>query len=113
MSLRRVEHSPTPPPQSVDAWHDLNMSPSADTVIDLLAARAAEGSRPGQRADQARLVLLIEGGSSRGAFSSGMAVVIEELGLLDCFDAVYGSSAGALNAAWLLCRRSARNIHGW
>ncbi len=89
------------------------MNPSAESVIDLLAARAAEGSRPGQRTDQARLVLLIEGGSSRGAFSSGMAVVIEELGLLDCFDAVYGSSAGALNAAWLLCRGSARNIHGW
>lgn len=85
----------------------------AEAVIDLLAARAAEGSKPGQRTDQARLVLLIEGGSARGAFSSGMAVVIEELDLLDCFDAVYGSSAGALNAAWLLCRRAARSIGGW
>ena len=86
---------------------------NAEAVVDLLAARAATGSRPGQRTDQARLVLLIEGGSSRGAFSNGMAVVVEELGLLDCFDAVYGSSAGALNAAWLLCRRAARSVGGW
>jgi len=85
----------------------------AEDVVDLLAARAAAGSLPGQRADGARLVLLIEGGSARGAISNGMALVIEELGLLDCFDAVYGSSAGALNAAWLLCRRVGRNIGGW
>ena len=85
----------------------------AGAVVELLAARATSGSRPGQRTDGARLALLIEGGSARGAFSNGMAVVIEELGLLDCFDAVYGSSAGALNAAWLLCGRAARSVVGW
>ena len=85
----------------------------AEDVVDLLAARAAGGSLPGQRTDGARLVLLIEGGSARGAISNGMALVIEELDLLDCFDAVYGSSAGALNGAWLLCRRAGRNIQGW
>ncbi|HEY3683692.1 MAG TPA: patatin-like phospholipase family protein [Streptosporangiaceae bacterium] len=53
-----------------------------------------------------RVVLLVEGGSSRGAYSSGMTIAIEELGLLPSFDAVYGSSAGALNAAWLLCARA-------
>lgn len=86
---------------------------AAAAVVDLLTTRAAEGSRPGRRTDQARLVLLIEGGSSRGTFSSGMTLVIEERGLLDCFDAVYGSSAGALNAAWLLCRRAAHSISAW
>jgi predicted acylesterase/phospholipase RssA len=35
-----------------------------------------------------------------------MTIAIEELGLLPSFDAVYGSSAGALNAAWLLCARA-------
>ena len=73
----------------------------------------AEGSRPGARTDGARLVLLIEGGSSRGAYSSGMTLAFEELGLLECFDAVYGSSAGALNAAWLLCRRARQSVRAW
>src|ERR1700761_1988206 len=42
-----------------------------------------------------------------------MAVAIERLGLLPLFDAVYGSSAGALNAAWLLCGRAGSTIHAW
>ena len=29
------------------------------------------------------------------------------------FDAVYGSSAGALNAAWLLCGRAESTMHAW
>jgi predicted patatin/cPLA2 family phospholipase len=57
--------------------------------------------------------LLIEGGSSRGAYSSGMTIPIEQLGLLPMFDAVYGSSAGALNAAWLLCGRAESTKHAW
>jgi predicted patatin/cPLA2 family phospholipase len=65
------------------------------------------------RNDDARLVLLVEGGSSRGAYSSGMTVAIERLGLLPLFDAVYGSSAGALSAAWLLCGRADSTMHAW
>jgi len=61
----------------------------------------------------ARLVLLIEGGSSRGAYSAGMTIAVEQLGLLPLFDAVYGSSAGALNAAWLLCGRAESTMHAW
>jgi predicted patatin/cPLA2 family phospholipase len=75
--------------------------------------RKQRGSTPGHRRDDARLVLLIEGGSSRGAYSSGMTVAIEQLGLLPVFDAVYGSSAGALNAAWLLCGRAESTMHAW
>jgi predicted patatin/cPLA2 family phospholipase len=75
--------------------------------------RKQRGSTPGYRRDDARLVLLIEGGSSRGAYSSGMTVAIEQLGLLPVFDAVYGSSAGALNAAWLLCGRAESTMHAW
>lgn len=82
-------------------------------VRQLLRARKQQNSTPGHRDDDARLVLLIEGGSSRGAYSSGMTVAIERLGLLPMFDAVYGSSAGALNAAWLLCGRAESTIHAW
>ncbi|WP_232661998.1 patatin-like phospholipase family protein [Pseudonocardia sp. TRM90224] len=84
-----------------------------DAVIQLLRDRAQQGSTQGNRSDDARLVLLIEGGSSRGAYSSGMTVTIEQLGLLPAFDAVYGSSAGALNAAWLLCGRAESSMHVW
>lgn len=80
---------------------------------DLLAHRYATGSRPGARADPARLVLVIEGGSSRAAYGGGMAMAIEQLGLVDCFDGVYGVSAGALNAAWLLSARVAETVHSW
>jgi predicted patatin/cPLA2 family phospholipase len=84
-----------------------------DAVLRLLRDRKQQGSTPGRRRDDARLVLLIEGGSSRGAYSSGMTIAIERLGLLSMFDAVYGSSAGALNGAWLLCGRADATKHAW
>lgn len=84
-----------------------------DDVIQLLRARKEQGSTPGNRRDDARVVLLIEGGSSRGAYSSGMTVAVEQLGMLPLFDAVHGSSAGALNAAWLICGRAERTMHAW
>jgi predicted acylesterase/phospholipase RssA len=58
-------------------------------------------------------VLVIEGGGSRAAYSTGMIGAIHELGLTGCFDAVYGSSAGALNGAWLLCGRAPQAMAGW
>jgi predicted patatin/cPLA2 family phospholipase len=84
-----------------------------NAVLELLRDRRQQDSKPGQRTDDARLVLLVEGGSSRGAYSSGMTVAIERLGLLPMFDAVYGSSAGSLNAAWLLCGRADSSKHAW
>ena len=84
-----------------------------NTVLQLLRERSRHGSTPGRRSDNARLALVIEGGSSRGVYSSGMTVAIEQLGLLPLFDAVYGSSAGALNAAWLLCARAEETVHAW
>jgi predicted patatin/cPLA2 family phospholipase len=42
-----------------------------------------------------------------------MTAAIEQLGMLPLFDAVYGSSAGALNGAWLLCGRAESTIHAW
>jgi predicted patatin/cPLA2 family phospholipase len=68
-------------------------------VAELLRRRAAGGSHDG---DGARLALAIEGGGMRGAVSAGMAIALDELGLTDAFDAVYGASAGALNGVWLL-----------
>jgi predicted patatin/cPLA2 family phospholipase len=43
----------------------------------------------------------------RGIVSAGMVTALEELGMTDAFDAVYGSSAGALAAAYFLAGQAA------
>ncbi|MFG2131411.1 patatin family protein [Streptomyces sp. NPDC048751] len=78
----------------------------------VLADRVAAGSRPGARADGHRVVLAIEGGGMRGTVSAGMALALYEKGLLDAFDAVYGASAGAISAAWLVSSRP-QGLRGW
>ena len=70
-------------------------------MISLLLARAARGSRA-PHGDGARIALCVEGGAMRGVVSAGMVSALEELGLSQAFDAVYGSSAGAINAAYFL-----------
>ena len=70
-------------------------------MIDLLRARVARGSRAPHR-DGASIALAVEGGAMRGVISAGMVSALEDLGLVDAFDAVYGSSAGAINAAYFL-----------
>ncbi|WIX87125.1 patatin family protein [Amycolatopsis sp. DG1A-15b] len=82
-------------------------------VLELISERMAAGSVPGERTDGRRLALAIEGGSSRGTYSSGMVLALDELGVTRAFDAVYGSSAGALNGAWLLCGRSSTGVRTW
>ncbi|MEU9408230.1 patatin-like phospholipase family protein [Streptomyces sp. NPDC048281] len=81
-------------------------------LTGLLAARAAAGSRPGARTDGYQVALAIEGGGMRGTVSAGMALAVQELGLLAAFDAVYGASAGAISAAWLLSSRP-QGLRGW
>ena len=83
------------------------------TVVDVLRARREEGSRPGARSDEHRVALAIEGGGNRAAYSAGMCLAIDELGLTDSFDAVYGTSGGALNAAWLLTGEAQRWLPSW
>ena len=49
----------------------------------------------------------------RGAVSCGMALALDELGLSQAFDAAYGSSAGTLNAMWLVSGRVRDGIPTW
>ncbi|MEZ0577473.1 patatin family protein [Nocardioides sp. MH1] len=83
------------------------------SVVDVLKARRESGSLPGARADGYRVALSIEGGGNRAAYSAGMALGIDEAGLTDCFDAIYGTSGGALNAAWLLTGEAQRWLPTW
>ena len=80
------------------------------TIVELLRARAARASRA-PHGDGARIALCVEGGAMRGVVSAGMVSALEELGLVDSFDNVYGSSAGAINAAffWPTRRPSAHH----
>jgi predicted patatin/cPLA2 family phospholipase len=69
--------------------------------FDILTSRRDRGSRA-PHGDGASVALAVEGGAMRGVISAGMVSALEELGLTDAFDAVYGSSAGAINAAYFL-----------
>jgi predicted acylesterase/phospholipase RssA len=80
-------------------------------VLRALAARCRTGSQPGARDDALRIALVIEGGGMRGVISAGMALALDELGLVPAFDAVYGASAGAITGAWLLSRPE--GLRGW
>src|SRR3954471_22750708 len=66
-----------------------------------------------ERPPGARIALVVEGGGMRGAVSGGMALALDELGLAGTFDAAYGSSAGTLNAMWLVSRRGRDGIPTW
>jgi predicted patatin/cPLA2 family phospholipase len=73
-------------------------------LLDLLRHR--RGRRP-PFDDGASLALVVEGGAMRGVVSAGMVSALESAGLTDAFDAVYGSSAGAINAAYFLAGQAA------
>src|ERR1700760_3812067 len=47
----------------------------------------------------------------RGVISAGMALALDELGLVSAFAAVYAASAGAITGAWLLSRP--QGLRGW
>src|SRR3954454_10666963 len=66
-----------------------------------------------ERPAGARVALVVEGGGMRGAVSGGMALGLDELGLAGAFDAAYGSSAGTLNAMWLVSGRLRDGIPTW
>ena len=88
------------------------MHSESHEVLRVLAGRALAGSRPGKRDDALRVALAIEGGGMRGTVSAGMALALHELGLVTAFDAVYGSSAGAISGAWLLSS-TPEGLRGW
>lgn len=81
-------------------------------VVRVIAERVRSESRPGQRADGHRIALSVEGGGMRGAVSAGMAHALHSLGLLPAFDAVYGTSAGAISGAWLVSSFP-EGLRGW
>jgi predicted patatin/cPLA2 family phospholipase len=72
------------------------------TPLDVLRAR-----RAGTASDAHRVVLVVEGGCMRGVIAAGAVTALDELDLAQRFDAVYGISAGAFNAAYMLAGQAA------
>jgi predicted patatin/cPLA2 family phospholipase len=71
-------------------------------TIGLLKDRALEAKRGGRSSDGRKTALIVEGGAMRGVISCAALLGLEELGMTDVFDEVYGASAGAVNAAYFL-----------
>ncbi|HET9174388.1 MAG TPA: patatin-like phospholipase family protein, partial [Candidatus Saccharimonadales bacterium] len=66
------------------------------TLLDELVAHQKN------RKDKRKFGLVIQGGGMRGCYAAGALVPFWELGLIDSFDHVIGSSAGAINGAYFL-----------
>lgn len=104
---------PTPEPTTLRAVNPAELLRRPDDVssrvLQVILERAAAGSRPGARNDGHVVCLAVEGGGLRGSVTAGMCVVLEAAGLVQCFDRVYGVSAGALSAAALAAGQAALN----
>ena len=76
-------------------------------VLAALARRLRDGTAPGSRAasDTMKIGLAVEGGGMKGVVSAGACGELLRLGMYDCFDAVYGSSAGAMNLTYYLAKQ--------
>jgi len=72
-------------------------------VVDALCARRNRIGVSGSAVhDGLRIGLAVEGGGMRGIVSAAMLAAIEDRGFAECFDGIYGFSAGAVNAAYFL-----------
>jgi predicted patatin/cPLA2 family phospholipase len=79
-------------------------------VLEALRARRSRQDRPGDRGDPYRIGLTIQGGGMRGVVSAAMLTVLDDLGLAHAFDAIYGSSSGAINGAYFLTGEGWRRL---
>ena len=76
-----------------------------EDVFEALHRRRKEGSKPNARADGLKIGLVVEGGGMRGVISAGACGALLESGYAECFDAAYGSSAGAMNLTYYLANQ--------
>ena len=89
----------------------LSHHPVLSIVRERVKAKSKPGDRQGEGIDAPHLALVIEGGGMRGAVSAGMAAALSTLDLLDAFDSVHGSSAGAIVGAYLVSRQLCTDVY--
>lgn len=81
------------------------MVETKSSVIKTILERIKSNSQPGNRDDDKKIALIIQGGAMRGVIGGGMVMAMEELiGGSNPFDVMYGTSSGAYAEAYLLTR---------
>ena len=93
------------PASRVRAFGNTSTILSDHPVIEVMLKRWKTNYRPGIRNDKCKVGLAIEGGGIRGCVAAGATAAINYLGLNDCIDVVYGSSAGAMIGAYFISRQ--------
>ncbi len=78
-----------------------------EAALRHIQQRRAERARGQPNTAGRKTAFILHGGGMRGVFSAGSIIALEELGFTEGFDAVYGTSAGAINGAYFLARQSA------
>jgi predicted patatin/cPLA2 family phospholipase len=78
-----------------------------ESTIELLKGRVERLREGRERWDGRKVGLIVEGGAMRGVISCASLMALEDLGMTDVFDEVYGASAGAVNAAYFLAEQAA------
>jgi predicted acylesterase/phospholipase RssA len=71
-------------------------------TVALLKERARCIKEGREASDGRKIGLIVEGGAMRGIISCASLMALEEIGMTNVFDEVYGASAGAVNAAYFL-----------
>ncbi|KAK9794392.1 hypothetical protein WJX73_007160 [Symbiochloris irregularis] len=113
MAQLEVQERQTGVQKTLQQWKRSALQQTSDThtrpqqeqqhpVLEVLQERMQSGSKPGARKDKFKLGLAVEGGGMRGSVTAGMLRALHNLGARDVFDAVYGSSAGAINLTYFL-----------
>lgn len=78
-----------------------------ESALHNILRRRAERARGEPSATGRKTAFIMQGGGMRGVFSAGAIIALEALGFTEGFDAVYGTSAGAINGAYFLAGQSA------
>jgi predicted patatin/cPLA2 family phospholipase len=86
--------------------HGVNAA-AAIAAINSRAARFRAGDRS---SDGRKLGLVLEGGALRAVCSGGGAVALEDMGMTDVFDHVYGTSAGVMNGSYFIAGQARMGI---
>lgn len=79
-------------------------------VLDLLVARRTQSRNGGMENGTRKLALIVEGGGMRGVLSAGSLLALDLLGFRGCFDEIYATSAGAVNAAYFVAEQGRMGI---
>lgn len=78
-------------------FYGVNLSKAIKSIIARKEERAG-----GKKTNKRKTALIVQSGSMRGVLNAGSLIALEKMGFTEGFDAVYGSSGGAINASYFL-----------